>query len=111
MGNTTEEMDRFRAGIDKPNMSDYSGPGYEKYPTDVENQYHYQGDIQPIQFMCSIMQPLAFEGYLQGNVIKYISRYQKKNGMEDLHKAKVYQAWLTEFLLTGTITVKTTTSA
>lgn len=28
--------------------------------------------------------------YLQGNVIKYISRYKDKNGLEDLKKAKHY---------------------
>jgi hypothetical protein len=28
--------------------------------------------------------------YLEGNVIKYISRYKFKNGLEDLNKAKWY---------------------
>ena len=28
--------------------------------------------------------------YLEGNVVKYISRYKMKNGLEDLHKAKWY---------------------
>jgi hypothetical protein len=28
--------------------------------------------------------------YHQGNVLKYISRYRFKNGMEDLQKAKWY---------------------
>ena len=36
----------------------------------------------------------AIEGlgldYHQGNVLKYISRYRFKNGMEDLQKAKWY---------------------
>jgi hypothetical protein len=36
------------------------------------------------------MTPEQFEGYLLGNVIKYISRYRHKNGIEDLRKAKVY---------------------
>lgn len=29
-------------------------------------------------------------GYLEGNVIKYISRWRQKNGVEDLRKAKHY---------------------
>lgn len=29
-------------------------------------------------------------GYLAGNVIKYVSRYKDKNGLEDLKKAKHY---------------------
>ena len=30
------------------------------------------------------------EGYLQGNIIKYIWRYRYKNGLDDLKKAKWY---------------------
>jgi len=30
------------------------------------------------------------EGYLQGNIIKYIWRYRYKNGIEDLKKARWY---------------------
>lgn len=29
-------------------------------------------------------------GYLEGNVIKYITRYKKKDGLNDLKKAKHY---------------------
>ena len=29
-------------------------------------------------------------GYLAGNVIKYVSRYQNKNGKQDLEKARHY---------------------
>ena len=29
-------------------------------------------------------------GYLEGNVIKYVSRYKHKNGLEDLKKAQAY---------------------
>lgn len=29
-------------------------------------------------------------GYLEGNVIKYVTRYKLKNGLEDLEKAKAY---------------------
>lgn len=31
-----------------------------------------------------------FKGYCKGNVIKYVTRENKKNGMEDLRKAKKY---------------------
>jgi len=36
-------------------------------------------------------------GFLKGNVYKYITRYQEKNGMEDLQKAKTYLDRLEEF--------------
>lgn len=29
-------------------------------------------------------------GYLEGNIIKYVSRYKEKNGVEDLIKASHY---------------------
>jgi hypothetical protein len=35
-------------------------------------------------------------GYLAGNVIKYVSRYKNKNGVEDLKKAQHYLAKLIE---------------
>jgi len=35
-------------------------------------------------------------GYLEGNVIKYVSRYKNKNGMQDLLKAQHYLAKLIE---------------
>lgn len=41
--------------------------------------------ISPIEFI--VKNKLS---YLQGNVIKYIARYKKKNGLEDLEKAKHY---------------------
>lgn len=37
-----------------------------------------------------------FEGYLQGNIIKYVWRYRYKNDIEDLQKAQVYTKWLEE---------------
>ncbi|MCW1937533.1 DUF3310 domain-containing protein [Pseudomonas sp. MDMC_285] len=35
-------------------------------------------------------------GYFEGNVIKYVSRWRKKNGIEDLKKAKHYLELLIE---------------
>lgn len=37
-----------------------------------------------------------FRGYLKGNIIKYLTRYQFKNGVEDLKKAQWYLNKLTE---------------
>lgn len=53
---------------------------------------HYKGKaIQPWDFIIS-----NELGYLEGNVIKYVSRYKKKNGMQDLQKAKHYLEKLME---------------
>lgn len=36
-------------------------------------------------------------GFYKGNVIKYVTRYQDKNGVEDLEKAQTYLDQLTKF--------------
>jgi len=47
---------------------------------------HYKAmKIQPIEY--TLANNL---GFCEGNVIKYISRYKAKNGVEDLQKAKHY---------------------
>lgn len=65
---------------------------------DVAKQPHYASQsIQPIEYMVATMSNEQFVGFLKGNVIKYISRSDKKNGVEDLKKAKVYLTWLIEY--------------
>lgn len=62
---------------------------------------HYRSkDVQPWTAMESWMTPEQFEGYLRGNVIKYIARYPDKDGMKDVYKAKHYLERLVEFLET-----------
>lgn len=54
---------------------------------------HYKGfKIQPVEFIHQ-----NGIGYMAGNVIKYVSRYQEKNGIEDLKKARHYIDMLIEF--------------
>lgn len=66
---------------------------------DVAQQPHYtQWKIQPITFISA--NKLNF---CQGNVIKYVMRYNQKNGLEDLKKAKVYIDYLIQELETGEV--------
>ncbi len=47
---------------------------------------HYQSKaIQPWDYIIS-----NNIGYLEGNIIKYVSRYKEKHGLEDLKKARHY---------------------
>lgn len=57
---------------------------------------HYVGAIETIDFIRDKLTPLGFEQYCIGNVMKYISRYRKKGGLEDLRKAVVYLHWAIE---------------
>jgi len=56
------------------------------------NPNHYkQGNIEVIDFI----KDQNFD-YLEGNVVKYVSRYKMKNGLEDLKKAQWYLNQLIE---------------
>ena len=50
---------------------------------------HYMaGKVEVIDYIRDQLTPEQYEGYLRGNVIKYISRYPHKNGLDDLYKAQ-----------------------
>lgn len=53
--------------------------------TNINPAHYKQGSIETIEYILDQKM-----NYLEGNVVKYISRYKKKNGLEDLHKAKWY---------------------
>jgi hypothetical protein len=57
----------------------------------VDGDHYKQMKIQPVEFIHANGIP-----YLEGNVIKYISRWRNKNGMADLEKAKHYIELLIE---------------
>jgi hypothetical protein len=61
-----------------------------KRDDNFETPEHYDSEIQPWDFMESNMTEQAFEGFLKGNIIKYISRYEFKGGLQDLRKARHY---------------------
>lgn len=64
---------------------------------------HYKSkQVQPWTAMESWMTSEQFEGFLRGNVIKYIARYPDKDGMKDVYKAKHYLERLVELLETRT---------
>ena len=46
---------------------------------------HYEGTIEPIDYI-----EANGLGFSEANVIKYVTRYKKKNGVEDLRKARWY---------------------
>ena len=57
----------------------------------VNHPSHYtQGGIECIEAIKASMTASEFRGYLKGNAMKYMWRYQLKNGVEDLRKAQWY---------------------
>lgn len=60
---------------------------------------HYKTKTtQPWDAMQAWMSAEQFEGYLRGNVIKYMARYKDKGGLEDLKKALHYLEKLISFM-------------
>lgn len=50
-----------------------------------EQEHYSKNKIQPIDYI------LANDmDFVSGNIIKYVTRYKNKNGLEDLKKAKHY---------------------
>ena len=64
--------------------------------TEMAREYQLGGDhytnkkIQPWDAMEEWMSEEQFKGFILGNVIKYVARFQEKGGTLDLQKAKHY---------------------
>jgi len=57
----------------------------------VGGDHYKKRAIQPIDYI------LENElGFCEGNIIKYVTRYKDKNGLEDLEKAQQYLDFLIE---------------
>jgi|SRR5699024_5088483 len=70
---------------------------WEPATDNVNKTSHYnQGDIETIDYLKDTLSKEQYEGFCRGNVLKYLSRYPHKNGVEDLNKAKTYLEWLIE---------------
>jgi len=60
---------------------------------------HYTSkSVQPWQAMESWMSEEAFKGFLWGNAIKYLARWEDKGGRSDLEKCKHYLDKLLEIV-------------
>lgn len=62
----------------------------------VHHPKHYtQGGIECIDAIrAAVADKTGFTAVCAANVIKYVWRYQMKNGVEDLYKSRQYLDWL-----------------
>ena len=74
--------------IDEKNYQYNEGYAMEKQ---VGGDHYSKLAIQPVEYITK--NKLT---YLQGNVIKYVTRYKDKNGLQDLQKARHYIDMLIE---------------
>ena len=65
----------------------------------VNHPDHYTaGGIECIEAIKASMTAIEFAGYLKGNCMKYLWRYQNKGGLESLQKCEWYLRRLIEEL-------------
>lgn len=62
----------------------------------VNSPSHYNngGRIECIEYLEDFLSREEYIGYLRGNIAKYMHRWRRKNGLEDLKKASWYGARL-----------------
>jgi len=53
----------------------------------IDPEHYKFGGVECIDAIKSSLSPEQFKGYLKASIIKYLWRYEKKNGLEDLEKA------------------------
>jgi len=62
----------------------------------VTNPKHYKGNhgLEVIEVHKNFLTEEELRGYYKGNTLKYLLRERKKNGIEDLKKARKHLDWL-----------------
>ena len=62
-----------------------------KESNNVVHPNHYnRTSVEAIDTIKGMSTTSEYRGFLIGNVVKYISRYSMKNGIEDIKKARYY---------------------
>lgn len=62
--------------------------------SEIKPEYYHTNGIDVIKYIELSQGVQAAKEFCRGNVIKYVTRYDKKNGVEDLQKAQTYIARL-----------------
>ena len=72
-------------------QSDLKADCTNEYKKDNINPDHYKSKSkETIERLQDNLTQGEFKGYLKGNILKYLDRYEHKNGVEDLNKAQWY---------------------
>lgn len=83
------------------------GPDSVPAPVDADHRQHlhlddntvtpdyYKSDgVETIDYLHAFLTEDEFNGFCKGNIIKYVSRANRKNGIEDIRKARDYIGYL-----------------
>ena len=64
---------------------------------ETKNKHYDSNGVDTISFIKAKLTPEQFQGYLLGNVMKYVSRCNYKGSAKsDIEKALAYLTWLNE---------------
>ena len=75
----------------KDHSHDMSYENEIKYDSVNAPAHYLHGRKETIDVISDCMTDDEYHGYLKGNILKYVSRYNRyKNGVEDLEKAQWY---------------------
>lgn len=65
---------------------------------EITSPTYYEGDVEPLDLMKAQMSPEAYKGFLRGNIIKYASRFGKKDSeVSEAKKIVEYAKYLACF--------------
>lgn len=78
-------------GIDSATPEQWDRASSSAFDHQISGSHYKDAAIQPIEFI--VANDL---GFIEGNVVKYIVRWRKKNGVEDLRKVRHYIDMLIE---------------
>ena len=65
----------------------------------IKSPEHYKLEglnVESIEVIKSVLGQEGFKSFCKGNIMKYLIRAEKKNGLEDYKKAKTYLDWYLE---------------
>lgn len=85
-------MNSCMAGKKSPT---FGKPPRPKEPN-LKPSYYHTGNIDVIKFAEENFIPAELKGFYRINVLKYVTRFDKKNRLEDLQKADFYLQKLIE---------------
>lgn len=97
VGDYTDIMSIINNYADKRQLFEYCPfgvpSGFDKdvvfHSDNVNNPAHYtSGGIETLDYIKAKVSD--YPSYAAGNILKYVSRYEHKNGLEDLKKAQFY---------------------
>jgi hypothetical protein len=88
---------RAKPNTDEEKLAELLATAFESFAEsepisdEINSPAHYHGEtMDVIDVIEDFFTPKMIEGYLMGNVVKYVLRYQKKGGVQSLKKAQWY---------------------